>query len=160
MDQKWEAWLNDISDDVCIVTLETTEAHILFEIDNVQYKLIVGISANDETKPWSLDVVDQSKLGDENRQTFLNDVNEAFQGLDTETEPCTTFFAIVLVKYNEILNCDADGFGDDDEDGVDEWEEGIDEEDDSSMQEATAERQVLYDLGLRNDYTPLNDRTV
>ena len=66
----------------------------------------------------------------------------------------------MLVKYNEILNCDADGFGDDDEDGVDEWEEGIDEEDDSSMQEATAERQVLYDLGLRNDYTPLNDRTV
>ena len=85
----WETWLEEA--EICPTEISVTDTEVIFEIDEAQF--VIKTPDDEQDMPWRFEIVNQGEMT-EKRETWLNDVNDDFQGKE-RTDPPKGFFEIM-----------------------------------------------------------------
>ena len=128
LETEWRAWTeNGLPEEMGHLTeVSVDQKQVVFELDGVEFTIMAYDEAMDQ--PWRFEMVPawaddtQESEIDQLHQSWLNDVNEDFQGKLNE-DPPREFFAIMAQHYLAIFSKEAaqDGFEDEGEGEDDLW---------------------------------------
>ena len=127
----WEDWTEEAETQTIFIS--ATDSTITVEVDDVEY--IIKAGSDDMDQPWIMEIIDVNQM-DELKETWLNDVNEEFQGKERSESP-KVFFQIVQECYDRH-------FG---------W--GGEEDEDAEDQQTDEDNIFLVKIGAKLDYQKL-----
>ena len=98
LQEEWDDWYGET--DTQFTFVSATESALKFEVDDVQF--IIKAGSEDMELPWLMEIVNAEEMTEE-FETWLNDVNDGFQGLERRERP-KVFFGVVQEHYENIFN--------------------------------------------------------
>ena len=113
MNTEWENWLSQSSSDVCLITIEATETYVIFQVDDIEYK--VASPEAGESEFWTFSIVDEEK-SDLKNAVWIEETNSEFWS-KSPGDPAQEYFDIIVEQYEKLNN------EEEDEDEDDAWEQ-------------------------------------